>query len=578
MRRLLFALLTLALLHVPAFKIHASTDEVWLDDLTAGTPSYLVGDATRILDAAAPRAAAFLGDWAQAGAYLSPVHPFPKLVAAVTLDTDTTVPVGAAVRLDVRGQNPNGAWQMWHHAPRGEQVTFDQPTRIVQFRLTLLTNAASPRARSVAVTAQWNGAHHSIHAESVAPTYRIFATREGLVGHRTANGHVIRSNDHFVALPSWRALSSRGGYEYQVRISYNGRSAVVPVWDVGPWNTRDDYWSTNREMWRDLPRGVPEAQAAKLDGYNGGRDERGRRPNLPNGIDIADGTFWELGIPDNAWVEVTFLWEGADPGAAAPPPPADTPPAPPAAPAPDGALVVDNSDAGFKAISGTWFDGTCGVNTTHRWTYSARDQASAANVAEWIAPIPTAGSYELFVFIPACGKPATHAATYTIQHDSISTNVLFDQEAHQNAWYSLGTYRFQPGNRVTLRDMTGEQGLAVRYDALAWVPRTATAPPMDTTPPMANVSAVRNLGSGRYDITWQGNDDGTGIADFDVQVQRDGGAWRDWLLATPELSATFLVDDVLPAVYGFRVRARDWAGNQSAYPANAQQTTIPALR
>src|SRR5919206_287005 len=80
----------------------------------------------------------------------------------------------------------------------------------------------------------------------VAPTYTVFATREGLVGHRTANGHHIISRDRFVALPSWRVLSSKGGSEFQVRVTYRGRSAVLPVWDVGPWNTRDDYWSPQR--------------------------------------------------------------------------------------------------------------------------------------------------------------------------------------------------------------------------------------------------------------------------------------------------------------------------------------------
>jgi hypothetical protein len=159
---------------------------------------------------------------------------------------------------------------------------------------------------------------------ATAPTYRIFATREGLVGHRTANGHRIVKRDRFVALPSWSVLNDRGEHDYQVRITYNGRSVVAPVWDVGPWNTRDDYWAAQRGMWRDLPRGLPQAQAAYLQGYNGGRDERGRRVRQPNGIDIADGTFWDdLGMKDNGWVEVTFLWLGdetARPAEPAPPP------------------------------------------------------------------------------------------------------------------------------------------------------------------------------------------------------------------------------------------------------------------
>src|SRR5215211_9528924 len=67
-----------------------------------------------------------------------------------------------------------------------------------------------------------------------APTFTVFATREGLVGHRTANGHRIQPRDRFVALPSWSVLAGDSGLEFQVRVTYRGRSAVLPVWDVGP--------------------------------------------------------------------------------------------------------------------------------------------------------------------------------------------------------------------------------------------------------------------------------------------------------------------------------------------------------
>jgi hypothetical protein len=146
---------------------------------------------------------------------------------------------------------------------------------------------------------------------SVVSPNAIYATREGLVGYTTANGHVIQSRDRFVALPSRRALSSNYGYEYQVRVSYGSRSTVAPVWDVGPWNTQDDYWnpSTIRQRYADLPQFTPEAQAAYYNGYNGGHDQFGRTVTNPAGIDLADGTFWDdLGLTNNSWVTVDFLW------------------------------------------------------------------------------------------------------------------------------------------------------------------------------------------------------------------------------------------------------------------------------
>ncbi len=203
---------------------------------------------------------------------------------------------------------------------------------------------------------------------SPAPTFRVYGTRLGLVGATTANGHVIRERDRFVALPSRKALSPKGSYEKMVLISYKGRKALAPVWDVGPWNTRDNYWDEVRDMWGDLPRGVPQAQAAYFDGYNGGLDEQGRKVTAPFGIDIADGTFWDdLGMTQSDWVDVTFLWLGDPPPDLAPTPtpyvevsptpsspvatptPVPTPTPPPTLPAPP---MLGNPDAEYFPATG----------------------------------------------------------------------------------------------------------------------------------------------------------------------------------------------------------------------------------
>ncbi|MDB6027057.1 MAG: hypothetical protein JWM68_3280, partial [Verrucomicrobiales bacterium] len=160
----------------------------------------------------------------------------------------------------------------------------------------------------------WSG----MQALTAAVTYQIFATREGLVGGTTANGHVIQSRDHFCALPSGTSLNSLGGRTYTVTIRNprNGRVASnVPQWDIGPWNTKDNYWHDPRAMWSSLDRGTPEAEAAYQSGFNGGHDEFGRSVANPAGIDLADGTFWDdLGMVNNDWVEVTFNWENAASG------------------------------------------------------------------------------------------------------------------------------------------------------------------------------------------------------------------------------------------------------------------------
>jgi hypothetical protein len=146
-----------------------------------------------------------------------------------------------------------------------------------------------------------------------AATYRVYATREGLVGGQTANGHIIGSRDHFCALPSGTVLNCNGCRNYTVNIRYpgNGRTITgVPVWDIGPWNTKDNYWHAPRAEFGNVPLGLPESQDAYQNGYNGGHDEFGRVVANPAGIDLADGTFWDdLGMVNNDWVEVTYNWE-----------------------------------------------------------------------------------------------------------------------------------------------------------------------------------------------------------------------------------------------------------------------------
>jgi len=160
-----------------------------------------------------------------------------------------------------------------------------------------------------------------IPAEGGGATFRVFGHRQGLVGYTTANGHVIQPNDFFVALPCYCVLSSKDGHEFQVRLEYKGTSIIVPVWDVGPWNVEDNYWDPPSERtWPGLPQGLPQAEAAHQNGYNGGLDGWGRTILSPAGIDIGDGAFAALGMTGSDWVNVTFLWLETEHLEAPPPP------------------------------------------------------------------------------------------------------------------------------------------------------------------------------------------------------------------------------------------------------------------
>jgi hypothetical protein len=248
--------------------------------------------------------------------YTAPAQSLGRQASAFTLHSQAEVPSGTRLLTEVRGSAHPGTWTEWRTPDRAGKFRLAEAVSVLQVRLTFLgSRDAGPSVSDVTVHADREQPRFSAGARSAvgaaATTYRLFATREGLEGHTTANGHVIQPRDHFVALPSRRMLASNGGHEYQVRLCYprTGRCETAPVWDVGPWNTRDDYWNppSVREMWGDLPQGRPEAQAAYQNGYNGGRDEFGRTVANPAGIDLADGTFWDgLGMTDNDWVDVTF--------------------------------------------------------------------------------------------------------------------------------------------------------------------------------------------------------------------------------------------------------------------------------
>nr|WP_230416775.1 hypothetical protein [Micromonospora tarapacensis] len=266
----------------------------------------------RLADARPPRVPARRSAVAE-GMLVTAPHTLSRPATRVRAEVTAAAGPGATATVQVRGWRAIG-WTEWRDAVPG--AVFDQPVRRVQARVVLTgsTAGATTEVRAVRLTAD----AAAIAAATPGLTYRVYATRIGLVGELTANGHTVRNRDHFVALPSRRGLSPRNTGDYTLRVctTTGSRCEYAPVWDVGPWNTRDDYWnpSSVRENWKDLPRGRPQAQAAYQTGHNGGRDQFGRVVLNPAGVDLADGTFWDgLRLTTNAWVDVAYLWTGSGP-------------------------------------------------------------------------------------------------------------------------------------------------------------------------------------------------------------------------------------------------------------------------
>ncbi|WP_326568999.1 hypothetical protein VSH64_45855 [Amycolatopsis rhabdoformis] len=245
------------------------------------------------------------------GTFITPARRLTTVTGRVSARVSADVPAGTTVDLDVRGRDDTGGWTEW--TPAGREFPF--AARTVQARISLSgpTGGPWPVVHSVELTASGGTARAAVVTEPL--TYRVYATREGLVGGKTSNGHVIAQRDHFVSFPSTKSVSPKGTGSYTAKVCRTDgtRCEFAPVWEVGPWNTHDDYWnpSDERATFPTLPQGTPEAQAAFQDGFNGGKDSRGRAVKNPAGIDLADGVLWDgLGLTGSSWVDVTYLWTG----------------------------------------------------------------------------------------------------------------------------------------------------------------------------------------------------------------------------------------------------------------------------
>ncbi len=141
------------------------------------------------------------------------------------------------------------------------------------------------------------------------PTYRASSTGTGKLTCKVYATQYYGYTNYEVALPH-RALKFAGGY--RVNLSRVGIVTWAPVKEVGPWNTYDNYWQYGykRTMWKNLPRCMPEAQAAYFTNYNNGKDEYGRTVLNPAGVDLTPAVARRLGLKlyQNAWIYVQYTW------------------------------------------------------------------------------------------------------------------------------------------------------------------------------------------------------------------------------------------------------------------------------
>jgi LysM repeat protein len=160
----------------------------------------------------------------------------------------------------------------------------------------------------------------TLFQKSYPRSYEVYATR-----YDAGGAYYVALPDKCLKFANGGAMRCSAGYEYgrnySVAVNYKGKIVYATVGEAGPWNVDDNYWSTlsdpqPRRMFADLPLGIPAAQAAYFNGYNGGLDQFGRVVTSPVAIDISYAVAEDLGLPSgNNKVTVSYLWtEGWDNG------------------------------------------------------------------------------------------------------------------------------------------------------------------------------------------------------------------------------------------------------------------------
>src|SRR5919198_3309402 len=172
-------------------RIALAPNESQLTGLQVVDGALAVGDEPLRRSGLADGAPAGLAEW-------QPV-PQPEGADAVQVYLDAV----GTVEVDLRSSQDGVAWSSWAPvAPGGTLAT--RGAQLVQAR-AMVADQVNRKTRLYAMQLQFllaQGGGEQVAATAPQatpenPTIRLWATREGLVGGRTANGHRIVERDHF---------------------------------------------------------------------------------------------------------------------------------------------------------------------------------------------------------------------------------------------------------------------------------------------------------------------------------------------------------------------------------------------
>ena len=224
-----------------------------------------------------------------------------------------------------------------------------------------------------------------------------------------------------------------------------------------------------------------------------------------------------------------------------------------------GEIVLDGAPVGVqdsgRTFTGTWCTSTSSGSFGSESLYSC---GAGIDTYRWIATIPTAGTYDVYIWWTAHVNRST-TVPITVNHAGGSTTQTFNQRVNGGQWIRLGTFSFNAGvsGYVEVSDVNGQAAA----DAVRWVPAVADATAPDTT---ITAGPTGTITTSSASMSWTGADDVTPATNL-VYAYRLEPLEADFSAFGSSITTSYAS---LPnGSYTFHVKARDLAGNEDATPA-----------
>jgi len=198
----------------------------------------------------------------------------------------------------------------------------------------------------------------------------------------------------------------------------------------------------------------------------------------------------------------------------------------------------------------------------NRLRHRRRQRRLAGNLVDdsrWRRPTSGLQVQRLWQHSPTPGRVAGRLTAVTLPSPPLPTST------YQGQWYWMWAHcdaiDLSQSYNNTIRVTSGEQDFYSDW-------QTA-----DVWPPTSHVNALPAQSPGPFTVTWGGTDSGpAGLWSYDVQFKAGANSsWLNWQMGTGDTSASFPGEGGV--VYYFRCRARDYTGNQEAWPPEAQAST-----